>query len=56
MNVYININDQGHMAKMAARTINGTKYLENLQSQKAYEFETWHEASVNGALQSLYKS
>ena len=27
-----------------------------LQNQKAYDFETWHEASRNGALQSLYKS
>ena len=27
-----------------------------LQNQKAYDFETWHEAAGNGALQSLYKS
>ena len=27
-----------------------------LQNQKAYDFETWCEASGNGALQSLYKS
>ena len=27
-----------------------------LQNQKAYDFETWHEASGNEALQSLYKS
>ena len=27
-----------------------------LQNQKAYDFETWHEASGNGALQSLYKA
>ena len=27
-----------------------------LQNQKAYDFETWYEASGNGALQSLYKS
>ena len=26
------------------------------QNQKAYDFETWHEASEGGALQSLYKS
>ena len=25
-----------------------------LQSQKAYEYETWHETSMNGDLQSLY--
>ena len=27
-----------------------------LQNQKAYDFETWYEASGNGALQRLYKS
>ena len=27
-----------------------------LQNQKANDFETWCEASVTGALQSLYKS
>ena len=27
-----------------------------LQNQKAFDFETWHEASGNRALQSLYKS
>ena len=38
------INGQGHMT---------TKTFENLllQNQKAYDFETWHEASGNGALQ-----
>ena len=46
MKVYIN--GQGHMTKMAAMAIN--------QNQKAYDFETWYEASRNGALQSLYKS
>ena len=39
------INGQGHMTKMAAIAIN--KYL-FLQNQKAYDFETWHEASGNG--------
>ena len=55
MKVYIN--GQGHMTKMAAMSIN-SKNLKNflLQSQKAYEFETWHEASGRGALQSVYKS
>ena len=50
------INGQGHMTKMAAMAI--AKTLKNLllQNQKAYDFETWHEASGNGALQSLYKS
>ena len=46
------INGQGHMTKMAAMAIN-SKNL-NLHNQKAYDFETWHETSGNGALQSLY--
>ena len=52
------INGQGHMTKMAAMAINSKKPLKSLllQNQKAYEFESWHEASDNGALQSLYKS
>ena len=58
MNVYIN--GQGHMTKMAAMAINSKnlKNLKNLflQNQKAYDFETWHEASGNRALESLYKS
>ena len=51
------INGQGHMTKMAAMAIN-SKTLKNLllHSQKAYDFETWHEAPGNGALQNLYKS
>ena len=55
MKVYIN--GQGHMTKMAAMAIN-SKTFENLllQNQKAYDFETWHEAADNGALQNLYKS
>ena len=53
MKVYIN--GQGHMTKMAAMAINSKKNL-LLQNQKAYNFETWHEASGRGALQSLYKS
>ena len=45
------------MTKMAAMAIN-RKNLKNIliQNQKAYDFETWHEASGRGALQSLYKS
>ena len=53
------INSQGHMTKMAAMAINSKKKtLINLllQYKKAYDFETWHEPSSNGALQSLYKS
>ena len=55
MKVYIN--GQGHMTKMAAMAIIA-KTFKNLflQNQKAYDFETWHEASGNGALQSVYKS
>ena len=50
------INGQGHMTKMAAMAIN-SKPFKNLllQNQKAYDFVTWHEASGNEALQSLYK-
>ena len=40
------------MTKMAAMAINSKNLL--FQNQKAYDFETWHEASGNGALQSLY--
>ena len=47
MKIYIN--GQGHMTKMAAMAINSKK------PQKAYDFETWHEASGRRALQSLYK-
>ena len=53
----ININGSGHMTKMTAMAIN-SKNLFNLivQNRKTYDFETLPEASVNGALQSLYKS
>ena len=52
------INGQGHMTKMAAMAIYNAKIFRNLllQNQKAYDFETWHEASRNGDLQNLYKS
>ena len=52
------INSQGHMTKMAAMAIDRKKPLKIflLQNQKANDFETWCEASVTGALQSLYKS
>ena len=55
MQVYIN--GQGHMTKMAAMAIRA-KIFKNLllQNQKAYDFETWHEALRNGGLQNLYKS
>ena len=51
------INGQGHMTKMAAMAIN-IKNFKNLllQNQKAYDFETRHEAIDKKALQSLYKS
>ena len=48
MKVYIN--GHGHMTKMAVRAINSKNLF--FQNQKAYDFETWHEASGNGALQS----
>ena len=48
---------KGQMTKMAAMAIN-SKTFKNLllQNKKAYDFETWHETSGTGALQSLYKS
>ena len=52
--VWLYINGPGHIAKMVAMAVNIKNIL--LQNQKAYDFETWHEASVRGALQSLYKS
>ena len=56
MKVYIN--GQGHMTKMAAMAINSIFFKKNrlLQNQKAYDFETWHEALRNGGLQNLNKS
>ena len=56
MKVYIN--GQGHMTKMADIAINSKNPEKSffLQNLKAYDFETWHEASGNGALQCLYKS
>ena len=55
------INGQSYMTKMAAKAINRKKTFKTfknllLQDQKANDFETWCEASVTGALQSLYKS
>ena len=47
------INGQGHMTKVAAMAINSKNLFQN---QKAYDFETWHEASRSGGLQNLYKS
>ena len=51
------INGQGRMNKVAAMAIH-RKTFKNLllQNQKAYDFETWYEASRNGGLQILYKS
>ena len=50
----VNINGSGHVTKMAAMAINNKNLI--LQNRKTYDFETLPEASVNGALQSLYKS
>ena len=51
------INSHGHMTKMTTMALNN-KLLKNLllQTQEAYDFETWHEVSRNGGLQNLYKS
>ena len=54
MKVYIN--GEGHMTKMAAMAIYNTFFLNLLHNQKAYDFETWHEAFRNGGIQNLYKS
>ena len=52
------IKGQGHMTKNAAMAVNSKITFKNLllQNRKAYDFETWLEASKNGALQSLCKS
>ena len=50
------INGQGHMPKIATMAINSKTFKNLLQNQKAYDFETWHEALGNRALQCLYKS
>ena len=54
MKVYTN--GLGHVTKMAAMAKIAKTFQNLLQYQKAYDFETWHEASGRGALQSLYKS
>ena len=41
------------MTKMATMAINSKNLKNLLQNQKAYDFETWHEASGRGALQSF---
>ena len=53
-----NINDPDHITKIVTMPINSKKNIINLllQNQKAFDFETWPEASMNTALQSLYKS
>ena len=52
----VNIIGSGHVIKMAAMAINSKIFINLiLQNQKTYDFETLPEASVNGALQSLYK-
>ena len=50
------INGPGHITKMAAMAINRKKNIIKLllQNRKIYDFETWPEASMNTALQSLY--
>ena len=52
------MNGQGHMTKMAAMAINRKKTFKDLllQNQKTNDFETWFEASLTRALQSLNKS
>ena len=55
--IKVNMNGQGHITKMATMAINSsikTSIKLMFQNQKAYDFETLSETSVNGALQSLY--
>ena len=54
----VNINDSGHVTKIAGMAINSKKNFINfiLQNRKTYDLETLPEASVNGALQSFNKS
>ena len=41
----VHIIGQGHMTEMAVMAININSFLNFLlQNQKAYDFETWHEA------------
>ena len=44
------------MTKMDAMALKAKTFENLLQNKKAHDFETWHEASGNKALQSLYKS
>ena len=51
----VNINGQGHMTKMATMAINSKNLYKSCSSEpEDLYFETLPEASVNGALQSLY--
>ena len=50
------INGQGHMTKMATMAINSKNLKKSSSSEPEGDFETWYEASGNGALLSLYKS
>ena len=45
------INGPGHITKMVAMAINSKYFLKSSSEPEAYDFETWHEASGNGALQ-----
>ena len=54
----VNINGPGHMIKMTAIALYSKNIFKSFffQNRKTYDFETLLEASVSGALQSLYKS
>ena len=53
----VDINGPGHITKMTAMAINSKTIINLLlQNRKTYDFENWPEASMNTALQSLYKS
>ena len=51
----VNMNGQGHMTKLATMPISGENFKKLLQNQKGDDLETWHEALMTGALQSLFK-
>ena len=50
------IKSHGHMTKMATMAINSKNLKKSSSEPEAYDLETWHEASRNGALQNVYKS
>ena len=46
----------GHMTKMATMAINSKNLQKSSPEPEGHDFDSWHEASGDGALQSFYKS